>query len=221
MASCKKAKFRIGIDHDHFVINKFKALESTTGLIKHVCHSMPITSLTTYHEDLDWAPFGMDLVCGSYAPKLETVQLKMEKLTLVTNGFPLHHWNRTSKRCVTEDLAAWILSSIVEQKSIKRVSVLIMDRRDIEKVKNAKSSLAQREVAMDVNLLRENLNEIPKVVVAGPWLTKESGEQKWSVKWALKSDTWCWECWARSGSRVVDVVVADVAEVGGLGIDLY
>lgn len=162
----------------------------------------------------------MDLVCGSYSPKLGTVKLVMERLTLVANGFPLHHWNRTSKRSVTEDLTAWILSSIVEQKSIKRVNVLIMDRCYIEKVKNAKSSLAQREVAMDIHLLRENLNEMLKVVVARPWLTDESGEQKWSVKWMLKGGTWCWECRARIGSRVVDVVVADVAEIEGLGIDL-
>ncbi|TLD36303.1 glutathione S-transferase [Venturia nashicola] len=215
----KKGIFRIGIDHDYFVIDKFMALQNKVGLIKHVCHSMPVTGLTAYQEDLDWTPFGMDLACGSYSTKRGTVKLELDKLTLVTNGFPLGHWNRTSKRPITEDLAAWVLSSIVEHKTIKKVNVIIADRRYVEKVKNAKSPLAQREVAMDVNLLRKELNEMLELIVARSWLTDESGEQIWSVEWVLKGGLWCWECRARIGMRVVDVVVADVAEIEGLGID--
>lgn len=216
----KKGIFRMGVDHDYSVIDKFMTLKGNAGLVKHVCHSMPVTGLTTYHEDLDWTPFGMGLNCGSYSTKGGTVKLELEKLSLVTNGFPLDHMNRTSKRPITEDLAAWILSSIVEQKSIKRVNVIIMDRRYVEKVKNAKSPLAQREVAMDAGLLRNEMNEMLELVVARPWLTDESGEQNWSVKWVLKGRMWCWECRARIGMRVVDVVVADVAEIEGLDIDL-
>ncbi|KAE9981058.1 hypothetical protein EG328_011855 [Venturia inaequalis] len=216
----KKGIFRMGVDHDYFVIHKFMTLQNNARLVKHVCHSMPVTGLTTYHEDLDWSPFGMDLTCGSYSTKGGTIKLELEKLTLVTNGFPLGHWNRTSKRCVTEDLAAWILSSIVEQQSIKRVNVLILDRRYVEKVKDTKSPLAQREVAMEINLLRKELHGMLELMVARPWLTDESGEQRWSVKWVLKGKMWCWECRARTGMRVVDVVVADAAEIEVLDVDL-
>lgn len=216
----KKGIFRIECNPDYLMIDKFMALQNNAGLVKHVCHSMPVTGLTTYHQDLDWTPFGMDLQCGSYSTKRGTVKLELEKLTLVTNGFPLVHWNRTSKRLITEDLAAWILSSIVEHNTIKRVNLLILDRRYVEKVKAAKSPLAQKQVAMDVNVLRKELNEMLDLIVARPWLTDESGEQRWSVKWVLKGRMWCWECRARIGTRVVDVVVADVAEIEGLGIDL-
>ncbi|QDS69359.1 hypothetical protein FKW77_004168 [Venturia effusa] len=219
-AFLNKAMFRMGVDHNHFVLNKFRALKGNIGLVKHVCHSMPITGLTSYQEDLDWTPFGMDLACGSYSSKYGVRKLDLDKLTLVTNGFPLDHWNRTSKRCITEDLAAWILSSIVEHTSMKRLNILIMDRRYTEKVKDTKSPLAQREVGMDVRSLRAALDKMLQVIVERPWLTDVNGQHDWTVKWGLKGTIWCWECRARIGSRVVDVVVADVAEVEALGIDL-
>lgn len=97
-----------------------------------------------------------------------------------------------------------------------------MDRRYLERVKNASSPLAQREVGMDMNALRAGMDRALEVILGRPWLTDgETKEQRWAFKWMAKGNVVFWEVGERKvGGRIVEVMVADVVEVLELDIDL-